>query len=145
MKGLGAMCSIGAGLVAGKEGPFIQCGASIAWLLACAAEWTGKRLSIPRQAWQRNRDNHKQQVSLRKQNEVHTRQPQVEEQQQHQQHEMFQEARRRERLRHDAAAMGAGAGVAAAFIAPMAGAAYAVEDIATRYSNVVLGTVRRYS
>lgn len=45
VKGLGAMCSIGAGLVAGKEGPFIQCGASIAWLLACGSNWLGGMLS----------------------------------------------------------------------------------------------------
>jgi H+/Cl- antiporter ClcA len=49
---------------------------------------------------------------------------------------------RRGRL-HDAVAMGAGAGVAAAFVAPLAGSAYAVEDITARYSSLILGTVSR--
>ena len=54
-----------------------------------------------------------------------------------------QQKERLARVQHqDAAAMGAGAGVAAAFIAPMAGAAYAVEDAASQYSSTLLEMVR---
>lgn len=50
---------------------------------------------------------------------------------------------RHTRLKQDQAAMGAGAGVAAAFIAPLAGAAYSIEEASTRYSGNLLTQVRR--
>jgi hypothetical protein len=50
--------------------------------------------------------------------------------------------RRRLRLQHDQAAMGAGTGVAAAFAAPVAAAAAAVDQVSSHFSSVLLGQVR---
>lgn len=121
------MCSIGAGLVAGKEGPFIQCGACIAHLtLQGSRRLLGRHCAplaaAPAAATQRQQRGGEEESSSDWQQRVHER--------------ITQEHAR------DAAAVGAGAGVAAAFIAPMAGASYAVEDAASSRNNTMLAMVR---
>jgi len=46
-----------------------------------------------------------------------------------------------QRRKHDAAAMGSAAGVAAAFVAPLAGTAYAVEEASLHFSVTLVATV----
>lgn len=146
------MCSIGGGLVAGKEGPFIQCGSSIAWLISSwAASWndrimqrkqstttTGRRSSCSTgRATSASREDFYAADREQDSNSI--------DKQQHLERERWWQQGQHDRLalrqHHDAAAMGAGAGVAGAFIAPLAGAGYAVEDAATQYSNIMLAMV----
>lgn len=210
VKAVGAMFSIGSGLVAGKEGPFIQCGACIAALVL--------QLKYQMNNWLSNRSTTRTTSSpssssngscKRRQNQAaHSRgslpttvvdaeaagkdptrahqaatasvaqhsfsqqglQPisastSVIEQDQQQAQQLPSAARvsqvqaegaaaadaawweeqqkLRRRQQHDQAAMGAGAGVAAAFVAPLAGAAYSIEEATSIYSGTMFTQVTR--
>eukprot|EP00878_Enallax_costatus_P021372 GHUV01022622.1.p1 GENE.GHUV01022622.1~~GHUV01022622.1.p1 ORF type:complete len:539 (+),score=137.95 GHUV01022622.1:262-1878(+) len=146
------MFSIGSGLIAGKEGPFIQCGACIAaillqWSQNLAArtqydpwDWTN---TLPRTENLSNRQEqqqHAQHVSqpLSKDSTVVEVQPDDRMGVHDDDWLRMQQQRELQRLRHDQVAMGAGAGIAAAFVAPLAGAAYTIEEASSHYSGSLL-------
>jgi hypothetical protein len=190
VKMVGAMFSIGCGLVAGKEGPFIQCGACIAalalqvttharnWLDShkqatthasgavasseqplgdaapaaatassndvlqdgCATSNTKPAGANSTRSIQRTpREQQQQQHSFNGSGYVQLGLPHSSAT--HHTWQQYEEQQQFKQLQHHQVAMGAGAGVAAAFISPLAGAAYSVEEATTTYSGTLLTQV----
>ncbi|KIZ02077.1 hypothetical protein MNEG_5882 [Monoraphidium neglectum] len=127
VKAVGVALAIAAGLVAGKEGPYIQCGGIISYLVGCSADACIRRWAVRRFRHEKTKPGKPAPVRgprrwLRGWLRAALRALAVVE----------------PREASDYASVGTSGGVAVAFNAPVAGMAYAAEEGNTVYSVAML-------